>query len=202
MDYKQKYLKYKMKYLQTKKLFKQEHYLRGGAATSDAVTDATSDAVTNSSYISEDKFNELPPVEKFCYGVYYKTYDVKLDKDIDSEEYSPPEYILLSEYISEPKYNKFYDNNVLYYRKKEQDEIEAIIAELRKDNKNNNISEEQYLKLNKSIQFLYYKIPDKTKDSNLVDFFFKTNDKNQTQEPRYILNHSFLIDICSRNKAK
>ena len=200
MDYKQKYLKYKMKYLQTKKLFKQEHYLRGGAATSDAVTDAAPDvvAVTNSSYINEEEFNKLPPVEKFCYGVYYKTYKVKVDLDIDSEEYSPPVYILLSEYISKPDYNKFYDNTVLYYRKKEQDEIDAIIARLRKDNKNNNISEEQYLKLDKSTQFLYYKIPDKTTDSNLVDFF-KSKEKKQTQEPRYILNNSFLIDICSRN---
>ena len=175
MNYKQKYLKYKMKYLQTKKLFKQEHYLRGGAAAA---------TITNSNeYISEEEFAKLSKIEKFCYNnknLYYKK-NVKIEIDSDAEEYYPIDFILLDDYnlIIPKSHQFFYDNTVLYYRKKEQKEIDNIITELKK---NNEISQEQYNELDNSIQALYYK-----------------KDNKSSEEIKYILNRPFLLTICQAN---
>ena len=180
MDYKQKYLKYKQKYLQTKNYLNKNinivNSLKGGAATS-------STANVTSLYISDDKFKELSPTEQFCYDIYYKKINSNTYKDTDSAEYLPPEFISITEYISLFKsneiYNKIYDNTILYYGKKEQQEIDNIITELTKNKKNYKISQADYNKLNDSIKLLYYTKKDKS-----------------SGELEYILNHPFLVQIC------
>ena len=182
MDYKQKYLKYKMKYLQTKNYLNKNinivNSLKGGSATS-------STANVTSLYISDNSLNSLSPTEKFCYDIndiYYKkkiNYDYEVE--IDSLEHSPPEFISILEYTSTPKYNKFYDDTILYYGKKEKQEIDNIITELTKNTKNYKISQEDYNELDDSIKLLYYTQKDKS---------------NLSGELIYILNHPFLSNIC------
>jgi hypothetical protein len=183
MDYKQKYLKYKMKYLQTKNYLNKNinivNSLKGGSATS-------STANVTSLYTSDNEFNKLSPTEKFCYNIndiYYKKINSDINSDIDSEEYSPPEFISITEYRSESNkiYKKFYNNNVLYYGKKEQQEIDNIITELTKNTKNYKISQGDYNELDDSIKLLYYTQKDKS---------------NLSGELIYILNHPFLSNIC------